>query len=44
VKETAGEATGDRDMEREGRMDQAKGTGKRALGSEKTLPARSRRT
>jgi uncharacterized protein YjbJ (UPF0337 family) len=35
VKETAGEATGDRDMEREGRMDQAKGAGKRAVGSVK---------
>ena len=35
VKETAGEATGDRDMEREGRMDQAKAGGKRALGNVK---------
>ena len=35
VKEEAGEATGDRDMEREGRMDQAKGAGKRAVGSVK---------
>jgi uncharacterized protein YjbJ (UPF0337 family) len=35
VKETAGEATGDRDMEREGRMDQTKGAGKRALGNVK---------
>jgi uncharacterized protein YjbJ (UPF0337 family) len=35
VKETAGEATGDQDLEREGRMDQANGSGKRAVGSVK---------
>jgi len=35
VKETAGEGTGDEDMAREGRMDQAKGAGKRAVGSVK---------
>ena len=35
VKETAGEATGDEDMAREGRMDQAKGAGERAVGSVK---------
>jgi uncharacterized protein YjbJ (UPF0337 family) len=35
VKETAGQATGDRDLEREGRMDQTKGAGRRAVGSVK---------
>ncbi len=33
VKETAGEATDDQDLEREDRMDQAKGAGKRAVAA-----------